>query len=393
MSLKNLSIILLFTQLIAFAGNPKDSLKLNSTTNVNTKKGINIDSIPIVDELIYEYRIALINKKSDIKIDYNSIVKNYIELYTVRQRKLLSKIITRSEQYFPIFEQYLAKYDLPMELKYLAIIESALNPIARSRSGATGLWQFMYDTGTMLNLKVTTLIDERNDVYKSTEAACKYLEYLYRTFGDWQLALAAYNGGPGTVKNAIKLSGGKNTFWEIRNYLPKETQGYVPAYIGAFYAYEYNKEHNIFYSKNEFNFTNIGTLLVKGNISLQTLANNLKLDYNTVKLLNPVYKKGFIPNDNRQYTLVLPSNKISEFVEKNPNLISTKKIAQDVDVFNGQEKILYTVEKGDFFHKIALKHRCTIEDISNWNNMSSKQIRSGQQLIIYNLHIKEPSNL
>jgi len=405
---------LLFLVICSYAGQPEDSLKIEiknsqisyidsfilekenyffDENNELIALNPNYDSIPIVDDLIYEYRILQLNKTSAIKLNYNDIVKNYIEMYTVRKRKLLTKIMTRSQIYFPIFEEYFDKYDLPLELKYLSIVESALNPNARSSSGAVGLWQFMYNTGRMLDLKTTSFIDERKDVYKSTNAACRYLEYLYRTFGDWQLALAAYNGGPGTVRNAIALSGGKTNFWEIRKYLPKETQGYVPAYIAAFYAFEYSKDHNINVVDNSYSYYNIDTLSIQGDLSLRKTAEQLNVSYISLKKLNPIYKRGIIPNDSYTHTLVLPSNKTLQFLELNKSLVCNSGAKKNIDVFNGKKKIIHIVEKGEYFHKIALHYRCTIEDIIKWNNINDRKIHTGQELVIYNIHNTETSSL
>lgn len=410
--------LLLILSILAFANTyanqPEDSLK-NTVTNrsishidslISEKEAYflnennelialnpNYDSIPVVDELIYEYRVLQLNKTSAIKLNYNSVVKNYIEMYTVRKRNLLSKIISRSELYFPIFEEYFDKYNLPLELKYLAIVESALNPNARSPSGAVGLWQFMYNTGKMLDLHTTSFIDDRKDVYKSTNAACRYLEYLHRTFGDWQLALAAYNGGPGTVRNAIALSGGKQDFWEIRAFLPKETQGYVPAFIASVYAYEYSKEHNITAKKSLYNYKNIDTISIQGNLSLQKTATQLNISYNTLKKLNPIYKRGIIPNNNKSYTLVLPENKVLEFLELNRSLVHISNKTYNIDIFSGKKHVIHVVEKGEYFHKIALHYRCTIEDIITWNKLQHRKIFTGQELIIYNTHYTETSNI
>ena len=413
MRLRILMFLLLFVA-YSYADQPEDSLKtVTINSNISYIDSLiseqenyfldennelialnpNYDSIPVFDELIYAYRVVELNKTSAIKLTYNDVVKNYIEMYTVRKRKLLTKIISRSQIYFPIFEEYFDKYDLPLELKYLAIVESALNPNARSPSGAVGLWQFMYNTGRMLDLKTTSFIDDRKDVYKSTNAACRYLEYLYRTFGDWQLALAAYNGGPGTVRNAIALSGGKTNFWEIRKYLPRETQGYVPAYIAAFYAFEYSKEHNIQTTNNFYNYNNIDTLSIQGNLSLQKTADELNINYSNIKKLNPIYKRGIIPNDNNTHTLVLPSNKTLAFLELKGSLVSVNTKYIKTDAFKGKEKIIHIVEKGEYFHKIALHYRCTIEEIIKWNNLEDRRIHTGQELVIYNVHNSETSSL
>ncbi|HWY38057.1 MAG TPA: lytic transglycosylase domain-containing protein, partial [Bacteroidia bacterium] len=204
------------------------------------------DSIPVCDEFVYENRLAKLDAVSPFDLQYNSTVKAYIELYTMRRRGQLSKLLGLSQLYYPMFEEILDKYNMPLELKHLAVIESALNPTARSRAGAVGLWQFMYPTAKIYNLGINSYIDERSDPYKATMAAAEYMQFLYSMFNDWQMVLAAYNAGPGTINRAIRRSGGKKTYWEIRPYLPLETQSYVPAFIGANYAMTYYAEHNVY---------------------------------------------------------------------------------------------------------------------------------------------------
>jgi membrane-bound lytic murein transglycosylase D len=205
------------------------------------------DSVPKYDALVYEARLAKLNAQSPFDLVYNPQVQGYINLYVFRQRKQVERMLGLSQLYYPMFEEQLDKYKLPLELKHLAVIESALNPTATSRSGARGLWQFMYTTGKAYDLEVTSYVDERCDPYQSTQAACEYLQFLYGMFGDWQLVLAAYNAGPGTINKAIRRAGGgKKTYWEIRPFLPVETQGYVPAFIAANYVMNFHEEHNLY---------------------------------------------------------------------------------------------------------------------------------------------------
>ena len=228
--------------------------------------------IPYFDELVYEARLAKLDEQTPFDLIYNSAVKAYIDMYSLRKRVLVSRLIGLSQVYFPMFEEKLAKFELPLELKYLAIVESALNPNARSRCGATGLWQFMYPTGKMYGLNVNSYIDERSDVYKATEAAAEYLKSLYSMFGDWQMVLAAYNAGPGTISKAIRRSGGKKTYWEIRPYLPIETQGYVPAFIAANYIMNYGAEHNLYPVVPRKTYFEVDTVVVKEQMTFDQLA-------------------------------------------------------------------------------------------------------------------------
>jgi len=202
-------------------------------------------SVTEYPEWLYETRFKELDSKTPIKLEYNDQVKAYIDVYVVKRREHLSRIIGRSQYFFPLFEEYLSKYNLPLELKYLAIVESALDPRARSSSGAMGLWQFLYQASRMFDLKVDSYMDERCDPLKSTIAACQYLDYLYRNLNDWQLALAAYNGGLGVVKKAIERSGGKKNFWELQPYLPAEVKAYVPAFIAVNYVMKYYRNYDI----------------------------------------------------------------------------------------------------------------------------------------------------
>lgn len=344
----------------------------------------NSEIIPNISEYVIKQRIEALNNNSPIQLNYNKYVQAYIDVYTLKRRDHLAKIIGRSELYFPIFETYLDKYELPLELKYLAIVESALNPKAKSTSGAMGLWQFLLDASKMFDLKVTSFVDERCDPIMSTEAACKYLNYLYRNFNDWQLALAAYNVGPGEVKKAIIKSGGKKTYWEIRDYLPVAAQGYVPAFIAANYVMDTYHLYKIQPTKQKYKSTDIDTLMVRRGISFEQIKEITGLSLNEIEQLNPMYTKNYIPDTGENMPLYLPSYTIPQFISKimqmetaNPNELN--------DNWQSWNQIPSThiVQRGEYFHKIAMTYHCTIEEIMDWNQLTSKNINAGQKLLVY----------
>jgi membrane-bound lytic murein transglycosylase D len=295
-----------------------------------------------------------------------------------------------AELYFPLFEEHLDKSNLPLELKYLAIVESALNPNAKSPSGAMGLWQFLLNAGKMFDLNVDSYVDERCDPYKSTVAACKYLEYLHRIFNDWQLALAAYNGGPGVVRNAIQRSGGKTTFWEIRPFLPKETQGYVPAFIAATYVMNYSAEHNIYPTKPKIFFNQTDTVHVKQSVNFNQISAFTDVPIDMIKFLNPSYKQNFIPYSNDEKILILPSEKISSFIKFEKEIYGLKtekndynKLVANAGATDNKVKVVHVVKKGEYFHKIAMDYKCTVDNLIAWNNLSSYYLYAGQKLEIW----------
>ncbi len=267
------------------------------------------DFVPVFEDLVYESRMSKLDAKTPFNLDYNSAVRPYIEMYTSRRRELVSRMLGMAKLYFPLFEEKLDKYDLPLELKHLAIVESALNPNAVSKAGAAGLWQFMYGTGKMFGLNVTSYVDDRRDPYKATEAACKYFKFLYKMFGDWQLVLAAYNGGPGTVNKAIRRSGGKKTYWEIRPYLPKETQGYVPAFIAVNYVMNYTAEHNLYPYKPKNTYFDVDTIQIRQQVSFYQISEVLGIPMEDLDCLNPSYKKRVIPYNETGSTLCIPAVK------------------------------------------------------------------------------------
>lgn len=345
--------------------------------------GAQTSTNPQVPEYIYKSRMEQIDKHSPIKLEYNAQVRAYIDVYLDRRRDHLSKIISRSKLYFPIFEEYLAKYNLPQELKYLAIIESALDPTAKSKSGAIGLWQFLYHAGLMLDLKVTSYEDERCDPIKSTDAACRYLSYLYQNLQDWQLALAAYNGGIGTVQKAIERSGGKHTFWELSPYITNEMKSYVPAFIAVNYVMNYYDLHNITPHTPTYTFEDLDTVYVNMSLSFEQLSRATGVDRETLRFLNPSYIKDFIPYDDAPMLLVLPKANVSRYLRNEPRLKAD--IAPDLIGYFGElkpEEFIHTVSPGEYLHKVAMKYNTTAEKIMEWNNMTTKDIKIGQRLTI-----------
>lgn len=353
------------------------------------------DSIPIFPDLVYEYKIAELNNLTPIELEYNDRVRRYIDVYTIERREHLAKIIGLAELYFPIFEETLDKYQLPLELKYLAIVESALDPRAISSSAAVGLWQFKINTSKMFDLEVNSYVDERCDPYKSTEAACSYLQYLYRIYNDWQLALAAYNGGPGVVRNAIERSGGKTNFWEIEPYLPDQTNGYVPAFIAVNYVMNHYKDHNIDPIPSKFIHLTLDTLKINKATTFQRISEVIGVPVETLQFLNPSYRLDHIPKMKEPATVILPSNKIRAFI-RNEDAIFNDKVPKKnfVDVVaeagetNGKIKITHEVARGEYFHKIAIKYNCTIDDIKTWNSLPTNDLSVGQKLDIW-VHPKQ----
>jgi len=347
------------------------------------------DSIPIYPDLVYEYKIAELNNMTPIELEYNERVRRYIDVYTIERREHLAKIIGLAELYFPIFEEALDKYQLPLELKYLAIVESALDPKAISSSAAVGLWQFKIGTSKMFDLEVNSYVDERCDPYKSTEAACSYLQYLYRIYNDWQLALAAYNGGPGVVRNAIARSGGKTDFWEIQEYLPAQTNGYVPAFIAVNYVMNHYEDHNIKPIKSEFIHLDVDTVKINKAATFKRISEVTNISVETLQFLNPSYKLDYVPKMKEPATLILPEKKIRTFLRNEKAIYDEsvsesefEKVAESGET-NGKMKIIHEVEKGEYFHKIAIKYNCTIDDIKTWNSLPTNDLNVGQKLDIW----------
>ncbi len=353
--------------------------------SLKNKFGYAPDSIPHFDDFVYENRLAKLDAASPFDLQFNATVKPYIEMY-LRRRVLLSRMLGLSQLYYPMFEEIFDKYNIPLELKNLAVIESALNPVARSRAGAMGLWQFMYPTGKLYGLNVTSYIDERADPYKATIAAAEYLQFLYKMFNDWQMVLAAYNAGPGTINRAIRRSGGKKTYWEIRPYLPIETQAYVPAFIAANYAMNYYPEHNIYPDVPRKTYFELDTVIIKEPLSFQQLAGVLDVTTEEIQYFNPIYKKQVIPAGGN--VLTMPKSVIGKFVTNEEEIYAMlrKQNEEQKTLVQTQIKeiqILHTVKTGERLSTIAHKYGVTVGDITTWNLVGKKGLRPGRKLVIY----------
>ncbi|MCM5662319.1 lytic transglycosylase domain-containing protein [Galbibacter mesophilus] len=337
-------------------------------------------------------RLAKLNQKTPFNVAYNPSLESVIKMFLKNKRAFLTRVMARSKFYFPLFEQTMDNYDIPLEMKYLAVIESALNPKARSRVGATGIWQFMYPTGKMYGLDVSSYVDERSDPIKSTEAACKYLGKLYEIFGDWDLALAAYNSGPGNVSKAIRRSGGSNNYWNLRPYLPRETAGYVPAFLATMYIMEYAEEHGFesFASNEAGYYFETDTVQIKKLISFDQISEYLEIDREEVQFFNPSYKLDIIPFiDDENYSLRLPMEAIGRFVANEDSIYARvakeheKKEKTLPELVETSAQIRYRVKSGDVLGTIAEKHGVRVSEIKRWNGLRNNNIRIGQRLTIF----------
>jgi len=369
----------------------------------DTTQMVTVDTtilFPNIPDSFYISRLKQI--PSFIELTYNDIVKSYIQVYTVKKRDRLEIMLGLKEYYFPIFEQILDSYHLPLELKYLAVIESALNPRAQSRVGATGMWQFMYGTGKMYNLNVNTFIDERRDPIAATHAAARFLKDLYRIYDDWILVIAAYNCGPGNVNKAIRRSGGKKNYWDIYYYLPRETRGYVPAFIAATYAMNFYKDHNL--SPKYIDVPQVSdTIMINQNMHLQQVADVLNMPMQQLRDFNPQYKLDIVPGQWGSYPLRLPANYTTRFLEFEDSIYNYKNASFGITQLRlgnpsnyrgsghyvatapsgNMQRINYVVRSGDNLGAISEKYNVRVADLRYWNNINRNMIRAGQRLVIY----------
>lgn len=351
--------------------------------------------IPQYSEKEYRTRISRMN--SVVNITYNAKVQAYINVYANKRRGSVSTMLGLAEYYFPIFEDIFDQYDIPHELKYLSIIESALNPKAKSPAGARGIWQFMPSTAKVYNLKINSYVDERCDPIKSTHAAAAYLKNLYSIFGDWILAIAAYNCGPGNVKKAIARSGGKTDYWQIYNNLPSETRGYVPAYIAAYYVFEHHELHNLYPRK--INMPQLDTVVVKKKVHFKQIAEYLDIPLKEIEDVNPQYKADMVPYSEEGSPLYLPVEFVSPFIRLQDSIYAFKdSLYQNLQpektfasassgntTSSGRTKSYYTVRKGDTYGKIAAKYGVSVNTLKSWNHKSksSNMLHIGDKLVVY----------
>ena len=347
----------------------------------------------VFSDSVYMHR--LYNLPTEMELSFNPVVRSYIEMYAKRRRDLVSYMLSIGDYYYPMFEEALDRYGLPLELKYLPVIESALNPIAVSRMGATGLWQFMLRTGQQYHLEVNSLVDERRDPYKSTEAAASYLNDLYKIYGDWNLVIAAYNCGPGNVNKAIARSGGVKDYWAIYYNLPKETRGYVPAFIAANYIMNYNDDHFICPKESTSEFMSLDTIQVTNEIHFNQISEVLEIPIEEIRRYNPQFKRDIIPGNHKPYTLVLPTNQMYAYISKSDeiknhnkdryltNRMQTLTNMNDGTVANGNVvNTYYRIKKGDTLGGIARKNRTTVRRLQSMNGIRSTKLSIGQRLIV-----------
>lgn len=362
--------------------------------------------LPYYSDEIYKQRMAQIY--SPIPLEFNDEVKKYIDLYAYKRRELTSRVMGLSNLYFPLFEEVLDQEGLPLEFKYLAIVESALNPVAVSKMGATGLWQFMYNTGKLYKLQINSYYDERRDPVKSTYAACQYFKDMYAIYGDWLLVIASYNCGPGNVNKAIKRAGGKKNFWEIAKFLPAETRGYVPAFVAVTYLMNYTNEHQIFPVMPAYNYFEVDTVAIDRGISLRKIADAVDVPVEVITYLNPLYKKGIIPDTEEPNFLRLPASKLAAYLVAEPSLFDPVSVPEPValkndpnaaeihlvssnegsipsefKIENKKVKKIYTVRSGDNLSVLSKKFNCTVSELKSWNKLRSNSLMRGQRLSYY----------
>ena len=360
---------------------------------IDTTDCIAVHDTTTLPDSVYKARLQAL--PCIIELPYNERVRAFIIRYVKRNPKQVARLMRMGEYYFPMFEEVLGKYQLPYELKYLPVIESALNPMARSHMGAAGLWQFMPGTGKLYGLEINSLVDERMDPIRSTEAACRFLSNMYAVFKDWNLVIAAYNCGGGNVNKAIRRAGGKRDFWSIYPYLPRETRNYVPIFIAANYAMNYGNEHGICKAPVEKAMIT-DTIRTTQRMHLQQVSDNLGIGMAELRRLNPQYSRDILPGGSA-YTLCLPAEKVGMYIDlqdailsyKADSLINNRRAEIDlakVTGLNGGYRLngitYYKIKRGDTLGGIAKKFHCSVKQLKQWNGLKNDNIREGKKLKI-----------
>ena len=341
-----------------------------------TRIGDNLDSATVATGL------AAINVLSELDLRWNPVAHRRIVTFGRKRTHHLGTMLGRSAMYFPLFEEVLLREGLPLELKHLPVVESGLNPEARSPAGARGLWQFMYYTAKAEGLRIDGYIDERKDPLLATEAACRHLGRLYRMYGDWYFALAAYNAGPGNVNKAIRRSGGKTNYWEVRPFLPKETRNYVPNFIAVVYLMEHHDHHGIFPQKVLPGAMSVDTLMVEGPLRFDQMAATTSLTEAEIAVLNPMYRLDILPGPGEKFPLRWPVSGVTEFLAQEEAMRNHKPDLTPIIKYE-PEPVVYRVKSGDVLGTIARKHGVKVSQLKAWNDLNSTVIRVGQKLIIH----------
>ena len=387
--------VLLTTIILMIVSNPLFSYT-GSSAEINTNDTLiypNYSYEHIPDFSYDQIEERFMQMDSEIPLSFNTRIKAFIDYFTIRDREYTKSVLGKLDIYFPLFERYFKEYDIPDEIKYLAIVESGLNPKAKSRVGAVGLWQFMPGTARMYGLKTDWYIDERMDPEKSTEAAAKYLKSLYSYFNDWELAMAAYNAGPGKVRRAIRKSGYKKKFWEIYRYLPRETRSYVPQFMAFMYVINHMEDHNFFIEEYKEYIPETDTIMVNDFLYFKTFADLTNTCPEDLEKMNPSVRRRAFPEGGKFYTFNIPAD-IKPYVIENREYIldSAKNTGKEeleylarhsVGSTWGRDKIIHTVRSGEVLGTIAEKYKVRVSDIRSWNNISGNLIRINQRLNIY----------
>ncbi len=351
--------------------------------------GLSVDATP---DAVYDSRLRML--ATEVQLPYNQVVKRYIERYTNKNNNM-QDILGRGRYYFPVIEEYLYRYNLPMELKMLPVIESALIPVARSRAGAVGIWQFMTSTARSYGLEVNSFVDERADVVKASDAACRYLRDMYRIYGDWTLVIASYNCGSGNVNKAIRRSGNARDYWGIWNYLPRETRNYVPAFIAATYAYTFYRSYGLTPANPPVPLA-VDTVMVDHMMHFEQISSTIGVSLEELRALNPQYIRDVIPAASKTYKLTLPQKNMGEYLDSLGTIYAKDTIyltkylannnltkAQAANPSSVTARVTYKVRSGDTLSKIASKYHVTVKQIQKWNNLKNTKLRIGQKLLIY----------
>jgi len=362
-------------------------------------RALNYEStdMPEFSDSVYCERLEVLNEMSPFHLDCNEHTLNTIRFFVKKRRGFARVVLGRSKLYFDMFEEKLAEHGLPIELKYLAVIESGLRPQVKSRAGALGLWQFMYRTGKMYGLNENSYVDERMDPELATDAACRYLKKLYEIYGDWNIALAAYNAGPGNVNKAIRRSGNKLTYWEIRPFLPRETQGYVPNFIAASYLLTYHAEHNIIPAESNVQYYQLDTMCPTKGVHFETISEVLGMEMEEIERFNPIYKKDYIPYSDGKYCLTLPLEQIGKLVSLEDSLYehelnkyvnpkastpnnSTQNTTQNKTPITSGNYSYHKVRSGETLGLIASRYGMSVRELQRVNGLNSTRIYVGQRL-------------
>ena len=361
----------------------------------NEGTGYDMDSLRFTSNVTDDVLKARLEKmNSFITLPYNDKVRNYMILYSEKMPTKMNTILGLCKYYMPIFEETFSQYNLPDELKYMAVIESALNPVAVSRAGAKGMWQFMFRTAKLYGLEINSFVDERLDPFKSADAAARYLTDSYNVFGDWNLAISSYNCGSGNVNKAIRRNGGKRDFWSVYNYLPRETRGYVPAFVGAMYAIHYSKEYGLVPADMRMP-AQLDTFEIHRNLHFKQISELVGISVDELRNLNPQYIKDVIPGDSKTYILRIPYNYSGDFIAHEDSIYTYKASEylnpqtlvhsgkSSGETYSSDGAVIYKVKKGDMLGKIAARYHVTVNQLMRWNHLKNTNLSIGQKIRIY----------